>query len=216
MAWLSRTLSSSIGKKAVMAASGAILAFFVLIHALGNSFSYQGREALLNYAGHLHALGPLVPVLELLLAAVFLVHIGTGLLLFLENRAARPCRYEVHRCPSATSLAARTMPYSGLLLLLFLVFHLLRFRLAPPDLPLPDLLRATLAQPANAVLYLAGVATLALHANHGLWSIWQTLGIDHPKLSPWLKSGAMGFSLALAVLLGLIPILCLLNPNFLR
>jgi len=214
--WLSRTLSSSIGKKTVMAVSGAGLALFVLVHALGNSFAYQGRAALLDYAGHLHSLGPLVTVFELLLAAAFLIHIGTGLLLFLENRAARPCRYEMHRCRSANPLAARTMPYTGLLILALLLVHLLRFRLAPPPLPLPDLLRATLREPAMALFYLAGVAALALHTSHGLWSLWQSLGLDHPKLTPWLKGGAWGFSLAVAVLLGLLPLLVLLNPDFLR
>ncbi|MEN8232340.1 MAG: succinate dehydrogenase, partial [Thermodesulfobacteriota bacterium] len=86
---------SSVGKKSIMAASGLLLSLFLLTHMLGNSVSFLGRDAFNTYAERLHSLGILVYIFEIGLLTLFLIHIITGIILYLENLQARPSRYFV-------------------------------------------------------------------------------------------------------------------------
>ena len=92
MSWFTRTASSSLGKKYIMALTGLLLGGFLLVHAAGNCTIFLGRAVFLSYAAHLHALGIAVVVAEVLLLALFLTHAVMGLFLFLENRRARTAR----------------------------------------------------------------------------------------------------------------------------
>ena len=127
MSWITRILTSSIGKKMLMAASGAFLLLFILIHLVGNSTSLLGRAAFLSYAAHLHSLGPLVSLFEILLLGIFCTHVTLAVLLFLENRRARPQRYALVNSRGGRSPGSRTMIYSGTVILIFLVVHLLNY-----------------------------------------------------------------------------------------
>lgn len=214
MGWLDGTINSSIGKKAVMALSGLGLGLFVVVHLAGLSTIFRGRGAFAAYADHLNNLGWLLWPGELLLLLFFLVHIGVGLLLLVENLRARPQRYAVSQRSGAT-WSSRTMPYSGLFLLLFQACHLAHFHFADPS-SLSDLLRAGLAQPATAIFYLTGVLALGLHLGHGLWSSLQSLGVSHPKYDRWLAIGGLGLSAFVTTLFAIIPLLALFCPGFLR
>ncbi len=215
MAWLAATASSSIGKKTVMAVSGITLALFVLVHMLGNSTALAGRDSFIAYAEKLHSLGGPLLFFELLLLTLFLAHVVTALLLWRGNCAARPVAYAVSRPAGGRTVASRTMLYSGLVILLFIGFHLGQFSSASGEAAVADLLRDTLSRPLYAAFYLLGVAVLGLHLSHGLWSLWQSLGLEHPKYDGGLRRGAVATALLIALLYGLLPLYALFSPRFL-
>jgi len=215
MSWITRTLTSSIGKKMLMAASGAFLLLFILIHLVGNSTSLLGRAAFLSYAAHLHSLGPLVSLFEILLLGIFCTHVTLAVLLFLENRRARPQRYAMVNSRGGRSPGSRTMIYSGTVILIFLVVHLLNFHFISHATPIADIVRTALRNPAIAIFYIVGVLALGLHVSHGFWSLFQSLGLEHPKYTAALEKKSAFFGLAVGLLFALIPVLALLLPGFL-
>jgi len=215
MGWLSRTINSSIGRKTAMAVTGLFQAFFVVGHLLGNANTFGGKAAYDSYSAKLHSLGWLLTVFEILLLATFLFHIGFGLYLFLDNRKARPARYAMSRSAGDRTWGARTMPYTGLFLLIFLVDHLHRFRFAG-TMQISDLVRDNLIRPPVAGFYIVAFIALGLHLSHGLWSLWQSLGFNHPKYETFLWRAAFALSIAIGALFSTIPLLALFWPGFLR
>ena len=123
---------SSVGKKSIMAASGLLLTLFIVTHLLGNSISFLGREAFNSYAERLHSLGVLIYFFELGLLILFLIHILTGVILYFENLGARPSRYSVDTSEGGRSWGSRTMPYTGLIILVFIIVHLMKTRMIRP------------------------------------------------------------------------------------
>lgn len=216
MTWLTRTLTSSIGKKSLMAISGLFLGLFIIIHLLGNATALFSRALFLAYAEHLHALGSLLALMEILLLAAFLCHVGLALFLSYENRQGRTTRYAVTAKAGGRTVASQTMLYTGLMILGFVGVHLVQFHFDGSGLSVADVVRDTLRRPASALFYLVGVLCLALHASHGFWSLFQSLGIEHPKYSPFLHRMAGVLSVFIGLIFSLIPIYALLSANFLR
>lgn len=212
---ITSTLKSSIGKKSIMAGSGLLLSLFLLTHLAGNATAFWGREAFNSYAEHLHSLGLLLPVLEAGLLAVFLIHISFGLNLFLENLEARPCRYEVDASAGGRTLASRTMPYTGLLILVFLGHHLVRFHFADYS-STSDLVRDNLSLPVTAGYYIFSLLILTLHVSHGFWSMTQTLGLSHAKYDLLRNRLAWTIAAIIGAVFIMIPILAFFWPDFLR
>ncbi len=209
------TLKSSIGKKSVMAVSGLLLSLFLLTHLAGNATAFLGREAFNSYAEHLHSLGFLIRVFEAGLLAVFIVHVSFGLNLFFENLEARPCRYEIDAGAGGRTPASRTMPYTGLLILVFIVHHLARFHFSEAG-SISDLVRDNLSLPVTAGYYIFSLLALTLHVSHGFWSMTQTLGISHPKYDLLLNRLALIIAIIIGVVFMTIPILAFFRPDFLR
>lgn len=207
---------SSIGKKAIMAASGMSLAIFLLFHLLGNATIFWGRDSFTAYANHLQGLGPLLPLLEIGLLLLFLLHIALGLHLTWANRQARPQRYALYHSRAGRGWGARTMPYSGVAILTFLLLHLFNFRFAFSAEPLAGLVKNTLTRPGVALFYLLAMALLSLHTSHGFWSLGQTLGLNHPKYNRFLLGTARLASLLAGGIFALIPLLALFSHAFLR
>lgn len=214
MSWILSVARSSIGKKHIMAVSGAGLFFFLLAHLIGNALSFRGTKAYDSYASHLHALGAPLHVVECLLALVFLVHIMTALALFIENRSARPHRYAVHG--GDRNWSARTMPYTGGLILIFLLVHLTNFHLATKTISTSAHVRMTLNSPLLASFYLVSLSGLTLHASHGLWSLFQSLGINHPKYNKLLQLGSLSVAVITGTIFMLIPLFILTVDRFLQ
>jgi succinate dehydrogenase / fumarate reductase cytochrome b subunit len=215
MSWLPSTLKSSIGKKTVMAASGLVLVFFLLAHLAGNATSFLGRETFNSYAAHLHALGPLLPVLETGLLVIFTLHVWFGLSLFFANLEARPDRYEVNANAGDWTFAARTMPYTGLLILVFIFHHLARFHFGEYS-TVSDLVRDNLSRPISGFFYIFCLLALTLHISHGSWSFFQTLGMNHPKYDRMIRVATLLISLLTGIIFIMIPILALSWPEFLK
>ncbi len=207
-------IQTSVGKKTISATTGFLLGVFLFVHMLGNAATLFGRGAYNGYAVHLHALGPFLKVPEGVLALIFAVHVLTGMLLFIDNRAARPSRYAVS-APLPARVNAATMPYTGLAILLFVSVHLFHFHFATSTATLADLVKATLSQPAIGGFYLLDFIALGLHLSHGFWSLLQTFGINHPRYNGFFRLSGLSGGVLISGVFALIVILSLLSASFL-
>jgi succinate dehydrogenase / fumarate reductase cytochrome b subunit len=136
-----------------------------------------------------------------------MVHILTGLILFLQNRKARPVGYRTHASAGGRTLSSRTMPYTGLIILSFVIFHLFHFTFVDKtSTTIFDLVTAAFNQPVWVALYAALMAVVALHVRHGFWSAFQTIGANHPKYMPAISLLSIAAGLAVGVGFGLLPI----------
>jgi len=187
-------LSSSVGRKVLMAISGFFMLFFITAHLMGNSTIFIGQSALNSYAEHLHSLGPLVWILRIFMFLMLVVHLYFGITLTLENNAANPSKYAKSSKLRAT-FASQTMIWSGLLILAFLVYHLLQFTFRVT----PDIVPAAVAnRPGDvygmvfgsfqiftiALVYVAAMVTLFFHLSHGIQSLFQTVGCSNDNTLP--------------------------------
>ena len=211
---LPRALRSSVGQKVLMAVSGTMLSLFLLVHGAGNSTLFLGRDSFLSYAEKLHSLGILVSLFEFSLLAVFLLHVAVGIALFLQNNAARPVRYQVDKSAGGRTPGSRTMPYTGVVILIFIVVHLLNFHFTDHSIPIADIVKNVLSQPLTALFYMAAMAVLCLHISHGFWSLLQTFGINHPQYNNALRNAGLALALLLAALFILIPLCTLSMKDF--
>jgi len=220
-------LRTSLAKKFVMALTGIILVGFVFGHMLGNLQMFGPPEAINKYAYFLHQILPweaLLVVRAVLLAAVVL-HIVSAVLLVIENRRARPDTYEKQRYMQA-SFAARTMKYSGLIVLAFIVFHLLHFTVQNLD-PAYKNLRYDLdgkdTQDVYAMVvlgfsniwiagfYIVSMALLCWHLSHGVSSMFQTLGFRNEFWRVRLDRIAVAFGLIIFAGFAAIPAASLIS-----
>jgi len=213
MNWLVKTFSSSIGKKQVQAVTGLLFCLFVAVHLMGNLTIYAGKESFLSYVDRLHSVEALVTLAEFGLIFFAVLHIGMGLYLFLENRRARPVAYAVDKSAGGRTIGSRTGPYTGALILVFVIFHLIRFRFVD-KMTINDftILSNTFAEFGFWTLfYIAGVIVVAVHVSHGFWSGFQTLGLNHPKYMPFVERVGIIFSLIIGIGFASIPIFLFLS-----
>jgi succinate dehydrogenase / fumarate reductase cytochrome b subunit len=179
--WFVRFLTSSIGKKIIMAASGLLLVLFLVTHAAGNATIFMSSEVFQDYADELHSHPLIVLVFSLSLLAIFLIHIGFGLYLFFQNRQVSKTRYTVTKRVVKNSFASETMPYTGLFILLFLLVHISGFTFSPKDILISVTVKELLSNFLYALFYVVAFAALTVHLTHGFWSMLQTFGVNHPR-----------------------------------
>lgn len=204
-------LQTSVGKKSIVAITGALLLGFVVAHMLGNLQIFLGPDRINSYAKTLQDLGALLWVARIGLLVAFVVHIAMAIKLTLENKAARPVPYAVNKVHHAT-LASRIMPYTGTVILAFVIYHLLHFTLAsfnPEYKTLLDeqgrhdvykMVIAGFSNPLSSIFYILAQACLALpigHLSHGIFSIFQTLGVNHPNIDARIKFASVAVSLVI-------------------
>lgn len=207
MNWFVQTVASSVGKKVMMAITGLGFCLFLAAHLAGNLSIYGGRQAFNSYAEHLHSLEPLVKVMEIGLLFFAAVHVITGLVLFYQNFAARPSRYAVNSTAGGRSIGSRTMPYTGILLLGFVVYHLLNFHFVDKTgTTIYDIVFAAFKSPVTVGIYVCAMIVAAVHVSHGFWSAFQTLGANHPKYMPLIRRVGLAFSLLVGLGFGLLPV----------
>ncbi len=216
MSWFSRTLSSSLGKKYLMAVTGLFLGLFLLVHSAGNSTIFFGRKLFLSYAEHLHSLGFLIPIAELCMLATFLVHVSTGIILYFQNLKARDSRYCVQNNAGGRTLGSRSMIYTGVIVLCFVVLHLMNFHFTGDKRPIADIVGDTLSSPLYFALYGIGIAALAIHLSHGFWSLFQSFGLNHPKYDCFIKKSAWGACGVISAIFGAILVLLVINSTYLH
>jgi len=207
---------STPGKKAVMGLTGLLMIGFVIMHMLGNLQVFLGPEKLNAYGALLH--GPLhevVLVLRVVLLVSLVLHVVAAVQLTLLDRAARPVGY-ARKVPQAATAASRTLRVGGVLLLVFIVYHLLHFttgQVHPSFIPgdVYHNLVTGLSHPAVAIFYLVSMAAIGLHLFHGAWSSLRSLGLAAASPEPRQRPIALviavvvwlGFSVVpLAILLG--------------
>ena len=207
MKWIKQTFWSSIGKKLMMAVTGLAFIGFLMAHLAGNLSIYGGGDAFNAYAEKLHSLGPLLTVFELGLILFAGVHIITGIFLFLQNRQARPIGYARYESSGGRTLSSRTMPYTGLIILGFVIFHLINFSFVDKtDRTIFQIVSSAFANPVYVIIYIAVMIIVAFHVRHGLWSAFQTMGGNHPKYMPAIMIISVVFGIMVAVGFGFIPI----------
>lgn len=207
MNWLIQTLWSSIGKKLLMALTGLAFCGFLAGHLVGNLTIFGGKDAFNSYAEHLHSLGPLLTLAELGLLVFAIVHVCTGLILFYQNFSARSNRYAVNKKAGGRTIGSATMPYTGMLLLAFIVFHLLNFHFVDKtNTTIYQIVAQTFADPVYVVIYILAMIVAAVHVSHGLWSAFQTIGANHLKYFPFIMAFSLFFSLAIGFGFGIIPV----------
>ena len=198
--------SSTIGQKIVMAVTGVILFGFVLGHMVGNLQLYLGAQALNDYAVWLRefAHGAALPAARITLIVAVILHIWSATSLTLASRAARPTRYRMWEAREST-YASRTMRWGGVIILLFVIYHLMHFTWgnAHPSFVDKDVYHNVVtgfAVPWVSAVYILAMLALGLHLKHGLWSMFQTLGVSHPRYERYARVFAAVF--AAVVVLG--------------
>jgi succinate dehydrogenase / fumarate reductase, cytochrome b subunit len=199
--------SSSVGTKVLIGITGFALFLYLVIHIAGNLLVFFGPAVFNQYAYMMEERNPLLPVIELLLLAVFLVHIYKTVRMFLSNQSARPVRYAQKKPagrPSRKSLASSTMIVSGVWLLAFLIVHVKAFRFSP-TYPWGDggrdLFRQemeNLSNPFVAGFYVLSMIVVGSHLWHGISSALQSLGLDHPRWTPRVLMAGKVFAVAIA------------------
>jgi succinate dehydrogenase / fumarate reductase cytochrome b subunit len=164
MNWYLFILGSSVGKKILMAVTGLCLIGFLAVHLLGNVMAFAGAEAFNGYAAKLHSLQPYLTVFNIGLATLGLVHLVVGIILFFENLRARPTRYKVYKNPGGRTIGSNTMAYTGVLILVFVIFHLLKFTFVDKSVtPIYQQMAATFANPLWVFLYVVAMVIVAVH-----------------------------------------------------
>jgi len=199
---------TTIGKKAVMAFTGAMMVGFVLIHLLGNLQVFAGAERVNHYSALLHAAPTLLWSARAVLGLALLTHILTGALLILAGLRGRSQGYALRRFQTAT-YASRTMRWTGPLMAVFISYHLLHNTIgvihpafAPGDIYQNVVLGLTSVPDAAA--YVLAMLLLGLHLKHGLWSLMQTLGLNSARSDRLLRG--ISAIVALLVIAGFITI----------
>ena len=207
MTWPLEYLGSSIGKKQVLAVSGLMLCIFLIVHLSGNLLILVGPEAFNTYA-HTLATNPFITVAEISLAMVFLTHIILAIKITMENQAARPQEYFLKRPTGrGATFASSSMPYTGLIILIFLILHLIHFRFGKAPMvdyhgvamrDLHVLVMDLFKKPLYVFWYIFAQVSLGVHLSHGFSSAFGTLGLHHPKYTPLIKKLGIVFAIIIA------------------
>jgi|SRR5947209_9626854 len=224
--WLFSALGTTVGSKYVVALTGLALTAFVIVHMAGNLLIFRGRDALNSYALWLKDRGGLLWAARLGLLSLFVLHVWLGIRLTLRNRAARPTRYAYEDTVQA-SIASRTMIWTGLVILAFVIFHLMHYTFglvaatAPNGVNYLDL-EQSLSQTSPhdpgqrhdvyamtvygfrnvpvAIAYIVAQLFLGLHLSHGVASTFQSMGWNSPRW--WRVIRFIGLAIALPVVIG--------------
>jgi succinate dehydrogenase cytochrome b subunit len=217
---------STIGKKYVAAVTGIILALWVVLHMLGNLKAIEGagrgNPAIDRYASFLRTVGsPVLPhdlllwVIRIITFTALILHIAAIGALYVRNRRAKPSGHRAVRVRS--TIWARTMPYTGLVILFFLIFHILMFTTLTiqPAHMVKGLVYANMYGNFHkwwvVLIYIVAVSLLGFHINHGLWSGTQTAGIDNPDRNWFWRRLASGVTIVTVMGFACIPLLFAFN-----
>jgi len=229
MTWKSFFVSS-IGKKLTMGLTGLFLITFLVVHCLINSMIFFNDEGeTFNHWGHFMGSNLIIRTAEIGLFVFLIIHIVQGLMLWKQNRSARPVKYAVNKPQTNSKWYSRSMGLLGTLILMFLVLHLYHFWVPSRFGGMANvhaLETTTLGEYGNqeahnlykemqivfqnnlwvVIVYVLGVVSLCWHLLHGFQSAFQTFGINHKRYTPLLKSIGIIYSLVICVLFALMPI----------
>jgi succinate dehydrogenase / fumarate reductase cytochrome b subunit len=201
-----RVFDSSVGTKILVGLTGLALAVYLVVHIAGNLIVFLGPEIFNEYS---HALlsNPLIPIIEIGLLAIFLVHIYKTVRMYLANRQARPIAYAQKRYagkPSRKTFASTTMIFSGLWLLIFVIIHVRTFKYGPAydaGDGVRDLYRLEMenfSNPLVVAFYVISMIVVGSHLWHGASSAFQSLGVDNPRWTPRLLAAGKAFAVLIA------------------
>lgn len=203
--------NSSVGKKVIMAATGLIWVAYLITHMLANLLVFQGPSKINAYSAFLHGTGGVLWAARLVLIAALVLHVVAAAQLTDRRLKARPDKYAAGRKPQVSTLASRTIRWGGVLILLFLLYHILHFTLGTvhPDFaegnPYHNVVRGFRSLPVVAV-YLIAMAAVGLHLYHGLWSSGRSLGLSTPSPQPLRRIVALVLAVTIWLGFTVIPI----------
>ncbi|HMF01041.1 MAG TPA: succinate dehydrogenase cytochrome b subunit [Terriglobia bacterium] len=195
---VARFYESTIGKKAIMAVTGLILFGFLIVHMLGNLQVFLGRDVMNHYAETLHGNPALLWTARTILLISVALHIWASIQLSIIKKDARPVSY-VKRANVGSSWASRSMMLSGPIIAAFVVFHLLHLTtgtIHPQFVELhayENLVTGFLVVPF-ALVYIVVMILIGFHLSHGVWSMFQSMGMSHPRYTPLIKRFASIFA----------------------
>jgi len=203
---ISNIFSSSLGKKYIMAVSGLLMFLFVIGHLAGNLQFFLGAESINRYGHFLQTNLELIWPARIILLIVLILHIWAAIKLSAENKAARPVPY-ANWNPTVASYASRTMLMSGLIVFVFIIYHLLHYTLVIKGIngahqdfagfmdpekrhDIFKMMVVGFSIPWVSIFYIVGIALLCLHLSHGVSAMFQSLGWKNKVYGPCLDSGA--------------------------
>ena len=218
---------SSIFRKQLIAITGFMIIGFVAMHMVGNMMVYAGPETYNHYSEMLLSLGELLWVIRIVLIAAAVVHVGLTLQLAYENHRARGDRYAVYAPVGDRSFATKTMKYTGILIFVFLFVHLNDFSLADKSgstsivaglnegesLHLYGVVWNAFKNPLRSLLYVLVMVAVGLHVSHGFESLFQTIGFNHDRYTPWLRRISVILGVVVATGFITIPLYMLFFPK---
>jgi len=190
-----KAFQSQVGRKILTGLTGLLLVFFIIFHLAGNLAVFGEPNAMNAYSQFLHSLGPLLWVARIGLLALFVIHAWIGISIWLKKRKARPQGYEVYSSkggPSKQSLSSRSMAFTGVVLLVFVVIHINTFALGDMGEVMIDgqmthdiktLVLDTFQSPVYAFGYTVVMILLGVHLGHGIWSAFTSLTVKSKKAS---------------------------------
>jgi len=210
--WIVELYGSALGKKYVMAITGVVGLGFVIAHMIGNLKIYLGAESINFYGEWLRdGLGyPVVPhtvtlwILRLSLIAALVLHVHAAVALTVMNKKARPVEYQSRRHYIAADFAGRSMRWTGVIVLLYIAYHLadLTWGWANPDYVRGDVygnMVASLSQIPVAALYIVATLALGVHLYHGVWSMFQSLGLNNRTFNSYRRALAIGIAALITI-----------------
>ena len=210
MGWFWKFFNSSIGKKIFMAVTGVLLILFIIFHLIGNLTLFWGEKAFMSYAGTLETFKPIVRVIEVILAAIFILHIINGIRLWFSNKTAKSKDYAVNAKSKNSDIFSRTMIWSGSIVFIFLVIHLQTIWY-PNNFggSTEELYAIVIGLFSNAVyawFYIVAMVLLGFHLNHGFQSAFQTFGWNHKKYFSFIQLIGTIYSIIMAAGFASLPI----------
>lgn len=209
---------SQVGRKILTGITGLLLLFFVMFHLSGNLTIFGDSEAMNRYSMTLHGFGPLLWVARIGLLIAFLLHAWIGISIWLKRRKARPGRYNVYSSkgePSRQGMSSRSMAFTGLILFIFVIFHLNTFALGDMGSveidgqvthDIRSLVLETFQNPLYAFGYTFVMILLGTHLGHGVWSAFTSLGVKSRKASVLIYTIGSILAVLLAVGFLFIPL----------
>ena len=215
MKWFIQLVTSSLGKKLIMALTGLFLISFLIIHCTINAmiFLNDGGKTF-SFWGHFMGTNPIIRTLEIGLVIGFLAHIIQGLLLWKENNSARPVKYRVVTPPANSKWYSRSMGLLGTIILLFLIMHTSHFWIPNrtnqfmegEELPLYQMMLDIFSNLWIVIFYVVGCVSLLWHLLHGFASAFQSLGMNHMKYNGIISTVGVAFSILVPLIFALMPI----------
>lgn len=222
MSWFTTFLTSSVGRKLVMSLTGLFLIIFLVVHLIGNLqlLLDDGGEKFNHYAEFMTS-NPLIKTTSYLLYASILLHAFQGWLLWRKNAAARATKYavKVTRTVNTSSFASRNMGWLGTVIFIFILIHLYQFWLQMKlgNLPMANydgeqvkdlyaIVAEAYANPVYVAFYVISMVVIAYHLLHGFQSAFQSLGLNHHKYSPLIRTVGRIYAILIPLAFAIIPI----------
>ncbi len=209
-------IKSSLGQKQLIAVTGIGMVLFLIAHLIGNLLIFKGPDALNDYSKTLHDLGALLWVARIGLLAFFLIHFMLVAKLVIQNIKARAHAYSMPLHKSTRSLFTKLMRYSGVIIFVYIFWHLYDYTFTPPSMDnavidgvyygLYGHLYNSFLNPIRSVFYIVTMFAIGAHLIHGVHSVIQTFGFNHPVYTPMSKKVSWALAAVIALGFSAIPL----------